>query len=825
MNEAEYVVPPSNGAPNVSGSAPKPPKQPNKVVAWVKSNVATTVAGSVMALIVVLFGVAVVTNQKLEFAGISLNPLYQQADCKPEEGCVSMDAFTIQGTFADGTVNVPYTQEFSVPDLPYSSEGGPIGMCTWSTGSDTMRPPFAMEFIVKDGGPGLTATFSATPNAVGTYEITIIVSCSNTGREATVTLPWKVNGPSTDLTIESAFEPATLGEMYFSKLKAVNAGDANCTFSFNGAVPAIGDGVIDTSYRNPDGSIMVDQIKFVGSPQTPGDYNVTIGVECSPKVGDGPTKTATKTFKLKVNDVPGIAPGNTGLDLTANLPDGIVGTKYEGAVNSVNAGADSKYTCRATVKNTSPSISGAYIVNAYPNGELGGKFIATPKTAGTYTVTFHAICFSRDMRYPVPNIIVFDKDFQWVVKTNQIDPPAPVAPLDINATFANATAKVPFSTNVRTVNGFANPLYNCNKLGIVSINPMMTAATITPVLNIVATSETEAVFAVTPQDAGTFKVKLSATCDPKDPLSKITSLYKEKEFTWVVNAATVEPVPISNQLGINATFANAKVGQAYTASVSTVNGASNCNLALVNVNPAIAGAMLDQVSNVGGNPSSSAIAAFRATPTTAGTYTVKISATCPPLVGDGPTRFVEKTFTLVVDAATVTGGGSGGSGSGSGGSGSGGGGSTPSSTTNVCTTYSNKLVPIYRWWNDTIKDHFYTMNANEKPSGYVSEGISAYIFSEKIPGSTALYRSFSAPLTAHYYSTVDDAEKYGYKTEGIMGYVFSASTTGTVPWYRLHKGWPANDYLQTLSTKEKSDAMSKLAYTDAGIAAYLCGSK
>lgn len=833
MNEAEYIVAPQSSKQKPVSFAPIPPKgpkKPNKILTWVKSNIPTTVAGSIMAVIIIVMGVFMITGQKISLFGLQLNPLYQQASCTDDinnpcpnpiedvPGCdpvdgypnsCSAEAFSITGQFANGTVNVPYTQSFSVNPQTYSSVGGPIGMCNWTVVSVVPSPGFEAAFVQPDGGPGTTASFTSTPTKAGTYQVTIKVSCSNTGQETTKTLPWVVKEASTDLTIESDFGPATLGETYFSKLKAVNAGDAICTFSFEGSVPEIGNGVIDTSYRNQDGTIDQSQIKFVGNPQTPGDYTVTIGVECSPRVGDGPTKTATKTFNLKVNDVQGVPPGNTGLDLTANLLDGIVGTKYSGGVQTIHVGAGSNYTCRATVKNISPAISGAYVINAYAiGGELNGSFVTTPKNAGTYTVTFHAICFSRDARNPVPTV-VFDKSFPWIVKINQIDPPAPTGTLDISANFTNGVVGTPYATEVKTVNS-NGVMYTC-KLTLKSVTPAITGAALNPTTQLITIgNETQSTFTATPNTAGNYTIKILAVCDPTNPLSKMVSIEKEKDFIWKVSeATTIIPTP-SGELSIEASFANGKVNQAYNTSVTTKNGASNCNLALLSVTPTISGAILDVTSTVGGNPSGVAVASFKATPTTAGTYAVKLSATCPPLVGDGPTKYAEKSFSWIVDPASSGGGGGGGS-------------STPT-LTNVCTVNKAKLVPIYRWWNNTIKDHFFTTNANEKPSGYISEGIAGYVFKEKVSGSTAVYRSYSALNTAHYYSTVNDAEKYGYMTEGVLGYAYDSSTTGTVPWYRLMKGWPHSDYLETISSKEKTEVIANLGYKDEGVAAYLCAS-
>merc|ERR1711916_144886 len=97
-------------------------------------------------------------------------------------------------------------------------------------------------------------------------------------------------------------------------------------------------------------------------------------------------------------------------------------------------------------------------------------------------------------------------------------------------------------------------------------------------------------------------------------------------------------------------------------------------------------------------------------------------------------------------------------------------------------------VPLYRYYNTKVKDHFYTTNwaslGNAGSDGWRFEGVQAYIYKEKESGSIPLYRYYSAADKDHLYTTnYLGREKDGYKLQGITGYVLEASPeTGGLPW-------------------------------------------
>ena len=92
------------------------------------------------------------------------------------------------------------------------------------------------------------------------------------------------------------------------------------------------------------------------------------------------------------------------------------------------------------------------------------------------------------------------------------------------------------------------------------------------------------------------------------------------------------------------------------------------------------------------------------------------------------------------------------------------------------------VVPLYRYWNAGIRDHFYTTNFKELrrgAGGRAYEGIQGYCFKYFLPGlNRPLYRYWNGK--DHFYTT-NAAEtgttthgargKHGYTFEGITCYV------------------------------------------------------
>ncbi|KAJ6543130.1 hypothetical protein B0H19DRAFT_957957 [Mycena capillaripes] len=137
------------------------------------------------------------------------------------------------------------------------------------------------------------------------------------------------------------------------------------------------------------------------------------------------------------------------------------------------------------------------------------------------------------------------------------------------------------------------------------------------------------------------------------------------------------------------------------------------------------------------------------------------------------------------------------------------------------------IIPLFRSYDNSVVDHFYTANASEVVSagnlGYSPEGIAAGIFPTQVAESTPLFRLFQVNIIDHAYtaSGIDkaDFEAAGYVLEMTPGFVYTTQICGSVPLYGLFHP-TANDHFYTTSTSERNSATIS-GYTDLGIVAYV----
>jgi len=115
--------------------------------------------------------------------------------------------------------------------------------------------------------------------------------------------------------------------------------------------------------------------------------------------------------------------------------------------------------------------------------------------------------------------------------------------------------------------------------------------------------------------------------------------------------------------------------------------------------------------------------------------------------------------------------------------------------------WSDKALPVYRYWNGT--DHFYTQNGaaemktikkGEKGQyGFTCEGLGFHVYTNDMNGEAIpLYRYYNGK--EHFYTTDGDeigvteagkTGKFNYKCEGVVGYVKEADDQ---PVYRYFNG-------------------------------------
>lgn len=87
-------------------------------------------------------------------------------------------------------------------------------------------------------------------------------------------------------------------------------------------------------------------------------------------------------------------------------------------------------------------------------------------------------------------------------------------------------------------------------------------------------------------------------------------------------------------------------------------------------------------------------------------------------------------------------------------------------------------VPLYRYWNPGIGDHFYTTNFGELGwgnYGWTLEKVEAYVFARDYTGVTGLHRYWNPSNGDHFYSTTRNDAGYayfGYGYEGVGAWVY-----------------------------------------------------
>jgi hypothetical protein len=135
----------------------------------------------------------------------------------------------------------------------------------------------------------------------------------------------------------------------------------------------------------------------------------------------------------------------------------------------------------------------------------------------------------------------------------------------------------------------------------------------------------------------------------------------------------------------------------------------------------------------------------------------------------------------------------------------------------VFTHHHHGLVPIYRYWHAGSHDHFYTANAAEIGAvakgvtgnhGYTCEGILGYLSPHEFPGSVPIYRYWKEDTKDHFYTTngaeigtthQGHAGNHGYKCEGVLGFAY-----------------PADHHVNAVYRYYKEDTKDHFYTTDAG---------
>ncbi|KAJ6467646.1 hypothetical protein C8R47DRAFT_811461 [Mycena vitilis] len=122
---------------------------------------------------------------------------------------------------------------------------------------------------------------------------------------------------------------------------------------------------------------------------------------------------------------------------------------------------------------------------------------------------------------------------------------------------------------------------------------------------------------------------------------------------------------------------------------------------------------------------------------------------------------------------------------------------------------ASQAQPLYRDWNPTLSDHFYTTDATEASTagGYTPEGIRALLFTTQVVGSVQFYRLYNADAGDHFYTTNEtEMHAAGYVVENKTPmYIYPTQLCGSVPFYRLFAGG-TGDHFYTVDADERDGA-------------------
>jgi RHS repeat-associated protein len=140
------------------------------------------------------------------------------------------------------------------------------------------------------------------------------------------------------------------------------------------------------------------------------------------------------------------------------------------------------------------------------------------------------------------------------------------------------------------------------------------------------------------------------------------------------------------------------------------------------------------------------------------------------------------------------------------------------------------LTPLYRLYNNSVKDHLYTTSALERDSAasravpykFNYERIEGFVSSSSCAGSVPLYRYYNATKDMHYLTTnASDSTVAagGFALENTY-YIYPNQAEWTTPLY--HSEHVANtDHFYTTSKYEYQHSVNTWGFTDRGIVGYV----
>ncbi|HMR55171.1 MAG TPA: hypothetical protein PKD34_01095 [Candidatus Doudnabacteria bacterium] len=263
----------------------------------------------------------------------------------------------------------------------------------------------------------------------------------------------------------------------------------------------------------------------------------------------------------------------------------------------------------------------------------------------------------------------------------------------------------------------------------------------------------------------------------------------QREVTYRVGAPmTCDDINNPLQL-LGESLPNGVVNVPYSAKFSATGGVKPYEFTLVDIQP-----RADAKMSTDGQ--------LEATFSQAGTYAITVKVTDNS--NDFAANSDQKTFPLLITST-----------------GTGGGGGTGGSGQNCIDNSPQDLTALYRFYSSRDSDHYYSTSPTI-PSGFVGEGITAYIYKTQVSGTVPMYQSYNPELKDHYYTTdMAGAQTFGYRLDGVVGYIYPNQVSGSNAMYRMYNN-SARHYLMTTSTVER-DAIASIGYAQQGTVGYFCG--
>lgn len=142
------------------------------------------------------------------------------------------------------------------------------------------------------------------------------------------------------------------------------------------------------------------------------------------------------------------------------------------------------------------------------------------------------------------------------------------------------------------------------------------------------------------------------------------------------------------------------------------------------------------------------------------------------------------------------------------------------------TPYVAARLPIYKLWNSTTSDHYYTTSTSNRDTaisdaGYSFQNIAGYLYQYPEPGAIPLIQLWSGNRNDHAYAAgnteASALEAVGYTRQGIIGYMPPGPGPGIAPFYRMYSAAYPDHFYSRLDWELNSARTSFRGYVNGGL--------